>query len=142
MSLVSNLRYYPGQGNPRICPLSMIGYTAVRKPGIPFTFISNMLYAEVREQANRHRRPGPPYAPGQWVWLSTRDLRTPGLHAHMMISIAITLTDPLLDPVEGLGVEPLLASGAARREGALSQTQSQWPSQNTTGGHRHWSINS
>ncbi len=29
----------------------------------------------VREQANRHRRPGPPYAPGQWVWLSTRDLR-------------------------------------------------------------------
>ncbi len=29
----------------------------------------------VREQANCHRRPGPPYAPGQWVWLSTRDLR-------------------------------------------------------------------
>ncbi len=53
-----------------------------------------------------------------------------------MISIAITLTEPLLDPVEGLGVEPPLASRAARREGALSQTRSLWPSPNTTGGHR------
>ncbi len=26
-------------------------------------------------QANRHRCPSPKYAPGQWVWLSTRDLR-------------------------------------------------------------------
>ncbi len=26
------------------------------------------------EQANRHRRPGPRYTPGQWVWLATRDI--------------------------------------------------------------------
>lgn len=28
----------------------------------------------LREQADQHRRPGPEYLPGQWVWLSTRDL--------------------------------------------------------------------
>lgn len=27
------------------------------------------------EQVNRHHRPSPEYAPGQWVWLSTRDIR-------------------------------------------------------------------
>ncbi len=58
-----------------------------------------------------------------------------------MISIATTPTDPLLDPVEGLGVDSPLASGAARWRGALSQTRSLWPSPNTTGGHRHQSTN-
>lgn len=28
-----------------------------------------------KEQADRHRHPNPAYSPGQWVWLSTRDLR-------------------------------------------------------------------
>ncbi|KAL0149566.1 hypothetical protein M9458_055093, partial [Cirrhinus mrigala] len=28
-----------------------------------------------REQADRHRRPNPAYRPGQWVWLSTQNLR-------------------------------------------------------------------
>ncbi|KAI2655672.1 Transposon Tf2-9 polyprotein [Labeo rohita] len=28
-----------------------------------------------QEQADRHRRPHPAYTPGQWVWLSSRDLR-------------------------------------------------------------------
>ncbi len=29
----------------------------------------------VKEQADRHRRAGPSFTSGQWVWLSTRDLR-------------------------------------------------------------------
>ncbi len=29
----------------------------------------------VREQADRYRRSGPAYNPGQWVWLSTNNLR-------------------------------------------------------------------
>ncbi len=36
---------FPWSGEPSDLPLSMIGYTAVRKPGIQLTFLSNMLYA-------------------------------------------------------------------------------------------------
>ncbi len=38
---------------------------------------THLLHAVRRQeqQANRHRRPNPEYTPGQWVWLSTKDLR-------------------------------------------------------------------
>ncbi|KAI2645887.1 Transposon Tf2-9 polyprotein [Labeo rohita] len=38
------------------------------------THLSHAVRRQART-ANLHRRPGPRYAPGQWVWLSTRDLR-------------------------------------------------------------------
>ncbi|XDV34054.1 hypothetical protein PO909_004264 [Leuciscus waleckii] len=38
---------------------------------------THLLHAVRRQksQASRHRRPNPEYTPGQWIWLSTRDLR-------------------------------------------------------------------
>uniref|UniRef100_A0AAQ4R4E0 Gypsy retrotransposon integrase-like protein 1 n=1 Tax=Gasterosteus aculeatus aculeatus TaxID=481459 RepID=A0AAQ4R4E0_GASAC len=38
---------------------------------------THLLHAVRRQegQANRRRRPGPQYSPGEWVWLSTKDLR-------------------------------------------------------------------
>ncbi|KAL0154077.1 hypothetical protein M9458_050536 [Cirrhinus mrigala] len=38
------------------------------------THLSHAIRKQTRT-ANLHRRPGPRYTPGQWVWLSTRDLR-------------------------------------------------------------------
>ncbi|KAL0186709.1 hypothetical protein M9458_018379, partial [Cirrhinus mrigala] len=38
------------------------------------THLSHAIRKQTRT-ANLHRRPGPHYTPGQWVWLSTRDLR-------------------------------------------------------------------
>ncbi|KAL0177388.1 hypothetical protein M9458_026282, partial [Cirrhinus mrigala] len=35
----------------------------------------NQAHVHLQTQANRRRRPNPPYEPGQWVWLSTQDLR-------------------------------------------------------------------
>ncbi|KAL0150500.1 hypothetical protein M9458_054317 [Cirrhinus mrigala] len=57
----------PGQENHPIFPLSQNGSTEVKKLGTKHT--------RQEEQANRHRRPHPQYVPGQWVWLSTKDLR-------------------------------------------------------------------
>ncbi len=53
----------------------MIGYSAVRRTWNTAHVHLQHAVRRVREQADRHRRPGPPYARGQWVWLSTRDLR-------------------------------------------------------------------
>ncbi len=201
----------------------------------------------VKEQADHHRRSGPAYTPGQWVWLSTRNLRlrlpckklnpryvgpckiirqitpvsyrlalpsnyriSPTFHVSLlkpagcprgerdeeeamnespppnivdgeeayqvqeildsrrrgrllqyliywegyvlrkdlgsMLRISWTLhsqlnsieptqTNQPLTPVEGLGIMYLLASGAARREGALSQIRHLWLSPIATGGH-------
>ncbi|KAI2653726.1 Transposon Tf2-9 polyprotein [Labeo rohita] len=38
------------------------------------THLSRAIRKQTRT-ANQHHRPGPRYTPGQWVWLSTRDLR-------------------------------------------------------------------
>ncbi|KAL0186579.1 hypothetical protein M9458_018249, partial [Cirrhinus mrigala] len=38
------------------------------------TYCQSRTYC-TQTQANRRRHPNPPYEPGQWVWLSTRDLR-------------------------------------------------------------------
>ncbi|KAL0152355.1 hypothetical protein M9458_052078 [Cirrhinus mrigala] len=39
-----------------------------------YTHLSRAIRKQTRT-ANQHRCPGPRYTPGQWVWLSTRDLR-------------------------------------------------------------------
>ncbi len=54
---------------------------------------------------------------------------------------ATTLTNQLQDPVEDLGVRIVLASGAARRRGALSQVRPLWLSPIATRGHPHQSTN-
>ncbi len=51
------------------------------------------------------------YGPEERSWINAPDILDSTLR---MISIATTPTDPLLDPVEGLGVDSPLASGAAR----------------------------
>uniref|UniRef100_A0AAQ4S1N1 Chromo domain-containing protein n=1 Tax=Gasterosteus aculeatus aculeatus TaxID=481459 RepID=A0AAQ4S1N1_GASAC len=67
-------RYSRGQGSPLTYHPLQSGCREARRLG---TRPTHLLHAVRRQegQANRRRRPGPQYSPGEWVWLSTKDLR-------------------------------------------------------------------
>ncbi len=66
---------FPWSGEPTDLP-SVTEWLQISK-GVWDRAHTHLLHAVRRQeqQTNRHRRPAPEYTPGQWVWLSTRDLR-------------------------------------------------------------------
>ncbi|KAL0156950.1 hypothetical protein M9458_048196, partial [Cirrhinus mrigala] len=90
-----------------------------------------------RIQADRRRRPNPPYEPGQWVWLSTRDLRlrlpcrklSPRLKLPSEYRISPTFHVSLLKPADSPeGVE------------ILDETVSQGPPPNIIDGEEVYQV--
>ncbi len=98
---------------------------------------THLLHAVRRQvhQANRHRRPSPEYAPGQWVWLSTRDLRlrlpcrklSPRYVGLFKISTQITPVSFRLELPSNYRISPTFhvsllksAGGPERRDGGRS----------------------
>jgi len=105
---------------------------------------THLLHAVRRKvhQANRHRRPSPEYAPGQWVWLSTRDLRirlpcrklSPRYVGLFKISRQITPVSFRLELPSNYRISPTFhvsllkpAGGPERRDGGGAQPQTPLP---------------
>ncbi len=71
-----NHRCSPGQGNHLNSPPLTLGYNAVRRFGMRLTHTFREQFLRTQEQANRSTVvPIQITNQGQWVWLSTRDLR-------------------------------------------------------------------